>query len=219
MILEACVCVCVLLLGCNNSFSKLKQVVKISAQPLQYSLSRMHMETQRQRHTRTHAGLISMCDYAWHVQSGSGDVINLFQQETDAWMSHTNTHTVTHTLRHTHVCCQGNKANVTVSRKQSPKSAAWHSVIIPPHAYLHSGLRIRLGATVSTPCCTSLHQPPLLPSSLLSIYLLAFHFIHLVPSAISPSAPSFTRLLKLSPCSDSSVYYQWIVHGLAWQLP
>lgn len=89
----------VLLLGCNNSFSKLKQVVKISVQPLQYSLSRMHMETQRQK-THTHTGLISMCDYAWHVQSGSGDVINLFQQETDAWMSHTNTHAKAHI--HTH---------------------------------------------------------------------------------------------------------------------
>lgn len=93
------VCVSVLLLGCNNSFSKLKQVVKISVQPLQYSLSRMHMETQRQK-THTHTGLISMCDYAWHVQSGSGDVINLFQQETDAWMSHTNTHAMAHI--HTH---------------------------------------------------------------------------------------------------------------------
>lgn len=102
-----------------------------------------------------------MCDYAWHVQSGSGDVINLFQQETDAWMSHTNTHhhTCTHSNKHTRH--RGNKANVTVSRKQSPKSAAWHSVIIPPHAYLHSGLRIRLGATVSTPRCTPL-RPPLL---------------------------------------------------------
>lgn len=40
------------------------------------------------------------------------------------------------------------------------------------------------------------------------------------PPAISPSAPSFTRRVpKLSPCSDSSVYYRWIVHGLAWQLP
>lgn len=72
-------------------------------------------------------GLISVCDYAWHVQSGSGDVINLFQQETDAWMSHTNTGNDTHT----HVCCQGNKANVMVSRKQSLKCVAWHSVKIP----------------------------------------------------------------------------------------
>lgn len=78
----------------------------------------------RQTHAHEH---ISICDYAWHVQSGIGDVINLFQQETDAWMSHTKTHT--------HVCCQGNKANVTVSQKQSPESAAWHSVIIPSRIF------------------------------------------------------------------------------------
>lgn len=53
----------------------------------------MHLETQR--HART------VCDYARHVQSGGGDVINLFQQETDAWMSHTNTHNDTHTQTNT----------------------------------------------------------------------------------------------------------------------
>lgn len=89
----------------------------------------------KDKDARTRTGLISLCDYAWHVQSGSGDVINLFQQETDAWMSHANTHTDIHTQTHTHVCCQGNKANVTVSRKQSPKSAAWHSVIIPSRIF------------------------------------------------------------------------------------
>lgn len=81
--------------------------------------------------TKTHTGLISMCDYAWHVQSGSGDVINLFQQETDAWMSHTNTHHRTRTHSNKYTRHQGKEANVTVSRKQSPQSAAWHFLIIP----------------------------------------------------------------------------------------
>ncbi|MEQ2247028.1 hypothetical protein ILYODFUR_005114 [Ilyodon furcidens] len=116
------------LLGCHNRLSKQKQVVDIS---LATMLEAFLSEPGR---TKTKcAGLISMHDYALHVQSSSGNVINLFQQETDAWISHTDTHTHTHT--HTHVCCQGNKANVTVSRKQSPKCAAWHSLIIPSRLF------------------------------------------------------------------------------------
>lgn len=94
-----------------------------------HTLTHKHTPTHTNMHARTRACLITVFDYAWHVQSGSRDVINLFQQETDAWMSHTNTHNGAHT------CCQGDKANVTVSRKQSPKSVAWHSVIIPSRIF------------------------------------------------------------------------------------
>ncbi|MEQ2161490.1 hypothetical protein GOODEAATRI_010162 [Goodea atripinnis] len=85
------------LLGCHNRFSKQKQVVDIS---LATMLEAFLSEPGR---TKTKcAGLISMHDYALHVQSSSGDVINLFQQETDAWISHTDTHTHTHKHTHTH---------------------------------------------------------------------------------------------------------------------
>lgn len=58
------------------------------------------MERQNHRHTPTHTGVINVRDYAWHVQSGSGDVINIFQQETDVWIPHTHTHTYKHECSH-----------------------------------------------------------------------------------------------------------------------
>ncbi|MED6293503.1 hypothetical protein CHARACLAT_011285 [Characodon lateralis] len=99
------------LLGCHNRLSKQKQVVDISLATMLEAFLSEHRRTKTKC-----AGLISMHDYALHVQSSSGDVINLFQQETDARISHTDTHTHTHThtsaVRETKPTsrCHGNKA-------------------------------------------------------------------------------------------------------------
>lgn len=118
---------------------------------------------RRQRPSLTRTGLIRVCDYAWHVQSASGDVINLFQQETDACVSHSRSLSQTHKHSRTHVCCHGDKDDVTVSQKQRAECDACNSVIILSRIFTFQA-HVTAG-------CTSMRSPthtsfsPLPPSS------------------------------------------------------
>lgn len=110
----------------------------------------------------SHAGLIRVCDYAWHVQSASGDVINLFQQETDACVSHSRSFSQTHKHSRAHVDCHGDKDDVTVSQKQRAECDACYSVIILSRIFTFQAHDTAGCASIRSPTHASIS--PLLPS-------------------------------------------------------
>lgn len=99
--------------------------------------------------------LITVFDYAWHVQSGSRDVINLFQQETDAWMSHTNTHK--HTQWRTHALSgrQSQRHGVTETKPQKRRLALCDNTLT--HIYIRG---LACGSVPPSPPPAALAPPP-----------------------------------------------------------
>lgn len=144
-----------------------------------------------------------MCDYAWHVQSGSGDVINLFQQETDAWMSHINTHAMSHTHTRTHTRLlsgkQSQRHGVTETKPQKRRLALCDNPLT--HIYIQ-GLEYASVPPSPTPAARCFAPPSptsSLPSSLPSpIYLRAFHLIR-------PKSSCYLSLRSIfhSPCPET----------------
>lgn len=167
-----------------------------------------------------------MCDYAWHVQSGSGDVINLFQQETDAWMSHTDTHNDIHAQTHTRLLSgkQSQRHGVTETKPQKRCLALCDNPLT--HIYIQG---LDCASVPLSPPTTALcsNSPPPLPQSASNhpsspLLSTTFHWMHPFPyGVVSPSSSSASHPVASSLIGYLclSVVYRGQVHGLAWQLP
>lgn len=131
----------------------------------------------------------------------------------------THAHNDIHTQTRTRLLSgkQSQRHGVTETKPQKRRLALCDNPLT--HIYIHGLENASLPLSPPPAALRSHPQPLAALLFLICVYLSAFHLIPLFPLAIFPSLPSFTPLLKLSPWSDSSVYYQWIVHGLAWQLP